>query len=315
MRQSSTKSRKPRASPLETQAKVPLRFSIGGVGLSLQWQEPRKVGWPHPFYEPFIGEEDETIDLQVHFDKPEEFAGERLIFDGEHQWRLYRQDSRYLFEGFEPFTKTRNMISFLEDNLQRARVYVFPVPSQETLPAEDIVPAWSLHRLMNPLGQWLLAHRLVELGGIMVHALAVDDRGRGRVFVGPSGSGKSTLAKFWRRRKGARILCDEHVILRRQGGHFFVYGTPWPGEGFTVSAGPVELKQIFFIEHHPEHRAWDESKGLFASRLFSQVFLPRWSHRIVESGLTVCEELVQTVECKRLGFAKHPSVIDFVRQI
>ena len=82
-----------------------------------------------------------------------------------------------------------------------------------------------------------------------------------------------------------------------------------------VSQDPVEILQIFFIEHYPEHRLWSESGGILASRLFAQLFLPRWNDGIVESGATVCEQLLQKVQCQKLGFAKHPSVIDFVRQV
>ncbi len=149
----------------------------------------------------------------------------------------------------------------------------------------------------------------------MVHALGIDDGGQGRVFVGPSGSGKSTLARFWGRRKGVRILSDEHLIIRRLGKTFYAYGTPWPGMAARVSPGPVEIQQIFLIEHHPEHRLWDETGGILASRLFAELFLPRWNYRIIESGATVCQQLVQKVQCQRLGFAKHPRVIDYVRQV
>ncbi len=149
----------------------------------------------------------------------------------------------------------------------------------------------------------------------MVHALGIDDGGQGRVFVGPSGSGKSTLARFWGRRKGVRILSDEHLIIRRLGKSFYAYGTPWPGMAARVSPDPVQIQQIFFIEHHRKHRLWSETGGTLASRLFSQLFLPRWNHRIIESGVTVCEQLVQQVQCQRLGFAKHPSVIDYVRRV
>ncbi len=149
----------------------------------------------------------------------------------------------------------------------------------------------------------------------MVHALGIDDCGQGRVFVGPSRSGKSTLARFWGRRKGVRILSDEHLILRRRGRGFYAYGTPWPGMAARVSPDPVQIQQIFFIEHHRKHRLWSETAGILASRLFSQLFLPRWNDRIIESGITVCEQLLQKVDCRRLGFAKHPSVIDYVRQV
>ena len=302
------KSRRVQELPMETEIKGPLTLSIGGLGFSLRWEEPRKVNWPHPLYEPFVGEGSETIRFNIYFSGGPELNGQKLIFDGEHHWKLYQEDSQYLFEAFEPSTRERNMISLVNHDFDRVEVYVDPRSSGSS-------PPWSLPRLMNPLGQWLLVNRLAETGGVMVHALGIDDGGQGRVFVGPSGSGKSTLARFWGRRKGVRILSDEHLILRRRGRRFYAYGTPWPGMAARVSRDPVEIRQMFFIEHHSEHRLLSESAGILASRLFAQLFLPRWNDRIIESGVTLCEQLIQKVRCQRLGFFKDPSVIDYVRRL
>jgi len=302
------KPRRVKKLPMEAEVKGPLKLSIGGLGLSLRWEEPRSVDWPHPLYEPFAGEEKDTIRFHIHFSGSPKLNGQKLIFDGEHHWKLYQQDSRYLFEAFDTSTHKRSMISLVNPHFDRVEVYV----DQEF---SGSLPPWALPRLMNPLGQWLLVNRLSETGGVMVHALGIDDGGQGRGFVGPSGSGKSTLARFWRRRKGVRILSDEHLIIRRLGKTFYAYGTPWPGMAACGSPGPVPIQQIFFIEHHPENRLRNETHGILASSLFSQLFLPRWNHRIIESGVTLCQQLVQEVQCQRLGFAKHPRVIDFVRQV
>ncbi len=302
------KPRRVKKLPMEAEIKGPLKLSIGGLGLSLRWEEPRRVNWSHPLYEPFVGEEKDTIRFHIHFSGSPKLNGQKLIFDGEHHWKLYQQDSRYLFEAFDTSTHKRSMISLVSPHFDRAEVYVARGLSGSS-------PPWALGRLMNPLGQWLLVNRLAETGGVMVHALGIDDGGQGLVFVGPSGSGKSTLARFWGRRKGVRILSDEHLIIRRLGKTFYAYGTPWPGMAARVSPGPVPIQQIFFIEHHPEHRLRNETQGILASSLFSQLFLPRWNHRIIDSGVTLCQQLVQKVPCQRLGFAKHPSVIDFVRQV
>ncbi|MFD1883208.1 HPr kinase/phosphorylase [Paracoccus pacificus] len=50
----------------------------------------------------------------------------------------------------------------------------------------------------------------------IVHATAVDWRGRGALILGPSGSGKSTLA-LWLMAWGARLVSDDGVMLRRDG--------------------------------------------------------------------------------------------------
>ena len=308
MSEQKAKSRRVKKPPMEAKVQGPLKLSIGGLGLSLRWEEPRRENWAHPLYEPFVGEEKDTIRFDIHFSGCPSLNGQKLIFDGEHHWKLYQQESQYLFEAFDTSTHTRNMISLVNPHFDRAEVYVLPGSPEST-------PPWSISRIMHPLGKWMLVNRLAETGGVMVHALGIDDGGQGRVFVGPSGSGKSTLARFWGRRKGVRILSDEHLILRRRGKHFYAYGTPWPGMAARVSQAPVQIRQIFLIEHHSKHRLFSESGGILASRLFAQLFLPRWNDRIIESGVTLCEQLVQEVDCQRLGFSKDPSVIEYVRQL
>ena len=155
--------------PIGAEIKGPLRLSIGGLGFSLRWDEPRSVSWPHPLYEPFVGEESDTIRFQTHFDGGPKLNGQKLLFDGEHHWKLYQQDSQYLFQAFDPSTQATNMISLINRHFDRAEVYVKPGSSGSS-------PPWSLPRLMNPLGQWLLINRLAETGDVMVHALAARGR-------------------------------------------------------------------------------------------------------------------------------------------
>ncbi len=91
MSEQKAESRRVKQVPVEAKVKGPLRFSIGGLGLSLRWEEPRRVNWPHPLYNPFVGEESETIRFQIHFNGCPELTGQKLIFDGEHHWKLYQQ--------------------------------------------------------------------------------------------------------------------------------------------------------------------------------------------------------------------------------
>ncbi len=279
-----------------------LSLSIGGMGFSIEWDKPAEVGWPHPFYEPFAGKAADPVRIRVLTRGIPQGPAGRLLFDFWPQWRLYARGTGYVFETFDPGDQSMNMRAFISRDLGSVEAHTAASPA-----------AYSLPRLMNPLGQWLLACRLPSRGGLMLHALALDDNGRGRVFAGPSGSGKSTLAGFWRRRAGVRILGDERVIIRRLGAGFAAYGTPWPGLGCAAAPGPVPVEQVFYLRHARSHSVEKTPPGLPAGRLFSQAFLPRWNPQIVSAGLAVCAQLVTTFSGARLGFAKSPSVIDFVR--
>lgn len=80
---------------------------------------------------------------------------------------------------------------------------------------------------LNALLRVLLGVKLLEQGGLLLHAAGVRV-GRGAwVFPGRSGAGKSTLAK---RFPLADVLSDEVVAVRLHGGRLEACGTPFPGE-------------------------------------------------------------------------------------
>ena len=265
---------------------------------------------PAGFYTGFLGEEQETIRLQVRSGPCPEFPRERATFNAGRAWKLYRHEPGYVFEVFDTFTGETNIVAFVSDEFSHADVYVFPVSSSRSR------RPWSLPRLMQPLGQLLLISFLARRQGAVVHASAVDDGGRGTVFVGPSGAGKSTMAGLWSRHAGVPVLSDEFVILRRLGGRLYAYGTPWAGTqvSITPQPGPVEVQRIFWIGHHPEHRVWCEPESTLAGRLFSQLFLPFWDREALQAELEFCHDLVKTTPCRRLGFARNANIIDFLRR-
>ena len=95
--------------------------------------------------------------------------------------------------------------------------------------------------LEYPLDELLVVHMLSRGRGVEVHAAGVvDSDGRGFLCVGESGAGKSTLARIWLEFPGIEILSDDRVILRRDGDHIAMHGTPWHGEGRLVSNRGVQ---------------------------------------------------------------------------
>jgi hypothetical protein len=72
-----------------------------------------------------------------------------------------------------------------------------------------------------------VAERLVEQGGLLLHASGVARDGLALAFLGPSGAGKSTVATAL---AGWQVLSDDLVALRPQGDGAELYGTPFAGE-------------------------------------------------------------------------------------
>lgn len=291
-----------------------LRFSIGGIGISIRWEGSRILDWPHPLYEKFISNIRPQITLNVHCaDLPRHSS--QLIFDGKEEgyWRLYQNNSKYIIETFDTMTHKTNKVCFIEPDFSSGDVYVDP-QSDRLLPPRKIrsrYPSWSPVLLMQPIGQLLLVNVLAKGGGIMAHGLGINDRGKGIAFVGESGAGKSTLAGFWGGQERVDILSDEHIIIRKKKGQFWLYGTPWPGMAMAASSESVPLNHIFFIEHAAANKIL--APGTI-SDLLPLLFLPFWDSERMGLILEFCEELLSKIECKKIGFIKDKSVIDFVRR-
>jgi hypothetical protein len=289
-----------------------LKLKIGGIGISIEWKGSRIVDWPHPFYKKFLSNSKPQITLKVHCAGLPRHSSQ-LIFDGKKEgyWRLYRNNSKYIIETFDTMTHKTNKVCFLDPDFHSGDVYIDPESERSRRPRIKKGPFFSLPSLMQPLAQLLLVNLLTKEEGIMVHGLGINDRGKGIAFVGESGAGKSTLAGLWEDQERVDILSDEHIIIRKKNGQFWLYGTPWPGMAMATSSQAVRLKKIFFIGHSLENKILGQAT---AGDLFPLLFLPFWDREGLEFVLGFCQELVRTVECKKLGFVKDKKVINFLRR-
>lgn len=76
----------------------------------------------------------------------------------------------------------------------------------------------------------LVAYRLHELGGAVIHGAAVVDGGGVFLFAGPSGAGKSTVSRLGLER-GRTVLSDDlNALLPRRDGGVTLAGLPFTGD-------------------------------------------------------------------------------------
>ena len=64
--------------------------------------------------------------------------------------------------------------------------------------------------------------------GFLLHASSVVRNGRAFLFTGPSGAGKTTIARL--APPDVVVLTDEISYVRRHGGRYMAFGTPFAGE-------------------------------------------------------------------------------------
>lgn len=98
--------------------------------------------------------------------------------------------------------------------------------------------------------------RLVEFGGFYLHSSAVVLDGRAYLFSGPCRAGKSTHTRQWQAAFGpeARVINDDKPAIRRTGGRWYAYGTPWCGKDGINENAAAPLAGVCFLKKAPENR-------------------------------------------------------------
>ena len=153
----------------------------------------------------------------------------------------------------------------------------------------------------------LVAYRLLETGGALVHSVGVVEGRRAHLFLGPSGAGKTTLGRL-ARSAGRTVLSDDmNAVLAPSGSRGFrVERLPFAGDlGQTADPGGSHpLAGLFRLEKSPAVRLEELSRArALAALLACCPFVNADPHR--REALEGClEEVLASVPMGRLTFPR-----------
>jgi MoaA/NifB/PqqE/SkfB family radical SAM enzyme len=286
------------------------RFQIAGLTVDVEADLPITDATFEPKFEPFRASVNGPADLVLrhHFSLPDldRAALGREVF---HQapWAVYRKDSSWIYVMIspDPSDATVHRVMVFDDGHTRGRIYS---------PSDAFFRQGGLDSLaLLPSDQLILARALPAFGGAFVHAAGVVIDGQGLVFAGPSEAGKSTLVRLIGDR--GEILCDDRVVVRRDGGGFRVHGTWNHGEIPRVSSGSAPLRAIFFLRRAAANRLdrVDDPKAVLAD------FLPRLVRPLVSADwwgrtLALAEAIICEVPFFDLSFDKSGAIVGVLEE-
>ena len=119
-------------------------------------------------------------------------------------------------------------------------------------------------------------------------------------------------ANIWHRESDAEILSDDRTLVRKQGDHFVMYGTPWHGEGKFGSPDSVRLDQLFFIKHGKENSILKSNNTQSVTQFLKCSFPPLWDAAGMEYSMDFFSDLAAAVPCNELSFKPDGSILDFL---
>ena len=141
---------------------------------------------------------------------------------------------------------------------------------------------------------------LEKKDGFLFHASAIKVGGDVIMFTAPSGTGKSTQARHWKEAFPDEVtyVNDDKPFIRREGGRFIVYGSPWNGKHRLGENTSAPLKCICFL-CRGEERVERISAFDAAPLLFNQTLCFKDPEDQLKL-LSLLDELVKTVDLFRI---------------
>ena len=284
-----------------------LRLRVAGRTLVLRSERPLPALDPPPGYAPFLGGRGDDIVLDVVRGPAPALRADRHLFASGGTWDVYGDGRGGLLYSF----RTRGPRVAPERILHVDRAV-----RRGTLSITDAASAGSPgYALAYPLDDLLFQHHLAHRGEIVLHGAGLVVDGRAVVLAGTSGAGKTTSVRLWRRyHRAARVLSDDRVVLRRRGGRWWVYGTPWHGEGRFQSPEGAPLHALVLLRQSAESAVTRVGAAAACLRLCGLTFPPRWDRRAVERVLAAVADVAGAVPVWELRFRPDRSAVAAVRQ-
>ena len=283
---------------------------IAGYRIRLtEAQDYPSISWPlHPFGS-FLDRFDAHPDIDLAItvvEKLPNFSHGPLHFDAcQGLWRLYEAGSGLLIESLDTATHRPCARALITKDFSHVDVWTRGEKTASVL-------GWVPMKVLNPIAEVCLLTKLAREGGLLLHSAGILSPTGGYIFTGASGAGKSTLSGFFDTR-GASVLSDERMIIRKSGDAFVIHGTPWVGSGAYAKNESGFLTELFCISHGPQHQIESLPPSELLARILPQCFLSHWDRTAMESTLAFLSDLITHIPCQRLAFAKHQDVVDYVQ--
>ena len=246
-----------------------------------------------------------SCDVQIRLDWAEELSlpASAPLFRSGGLWTLFEESGGYRFYFSTPSLGPMPYKTAWFDREFRRGQVVLCRPYFDT--ARPICP------MEYPLDELLMIHRLSRGEGVEVHGCGVvTPDGRGLLLIGHSGAGKSTSSRLWLKTAGARVLSDDRIILRREKGRVWMYGTPWHGDAGIAESARWPLDGIFVLAQALSNALRPLGSVEASAELFARSFVPHHSAEAVTFILDFFSKVTSQVPCFEFSFVPDLTAVE-----
>lgn len=158
----------------------------------------------------------------------------------------------------------------------------------------------------------LYSNWLALRGDLILHASGVILRDEAVIFLGNSGAGKSTLAADLKTAHNLTILGEDQIILRKIGGAFIAFGTPWHEAPERCDSRGAPLGKLFFLDRAAK-QTLTPLDGFEASvRIMTTAFIPYYLPARVQAILDTLSSLPAQARAFLLSYQRGSDVLELI---
>ena len=148
---------------------------------------------------------------------------------------------------------------------------------------------------------------LASTGGILLHcACVVNEKKEAFLFFAKSEGGKTTVSKL---SKQYTVLSDDIIAIRKIGGEFLAFPTPWKQQKFSNKKLPASatLKAIFFLNKSDRihFKPLKPEKALVKALSQQMHFLLYTEMPLIKQIFFTAADLFKTLPAYEMYFKKH----------
>ena len=145
-------------------------------------------------------------------------------------------------------------------------------------------------------------------GALILHSSAVADARGAQIFSGVSGAGKSTIAAMLDESYPVQKVSDELLLAYRKADRWIIGVSPFLGSADLPHGSEYPVVAVNFLEQWPAHIRSDVSAQYAMGELCKHVLTYTRGHQGFQDVLNLVADMVTSVQCHQLRFAKEASV-------
>lgn len=267
-----------------------MKYEIAGFILDFQCKED----WIHDRFKYFLSDKQwEQADIIVKVlekEPPIIDKKEKIAYSGTGT-PLYHMGERWCFTWEED-----NTIPYLASSTSDWKETDLYVKEESILYMKQTFPSDWLLRIKNQLLQAVMQafrYGVLSLGGVYLHGILAEYKGKGIGFSAASGTGKTTHMNLWKEAGySITILNGDNFVLRKEDNTVYAYGIPWCGSSEQFINKKVEYFGTVFIEQGLENFVDCLKEDEAYMEYVQRSFLPRFDKDTMEKGLNRIEEML-----------------------